>query len=345
MAEASGCDGGELWFRFGDPDRVLAGVRLQQRIGIKSTDLRYDEQERSWMLAIPRPAAWRIEYQFELRHPDGRTETVNDPDNPRRVAGAFGDKSVLECPDYAPPAWLDAPVDEPPARELAVAAPALGRDVEARIVGPDRPTGLVLVAHDGPEFDRLGGLSRFSATMVAAGRLPEHHLVLLGPGERNEWYSANPAYADTLAGAVLPAVVGELGGVRSVVGVGVSLGALALLHAHHLHPGAFAGLFLQSGSFFLPRLDPQERGFGQFRRITRFVGRAMREPGRPVPTAITCGAVEENLGNNRCMAGALRGHGYPVALTEVPDGHNFTAWRDALDPHLVDLLGRVWRDA
>jgi enterochelin esterase family protein len=345
MAEVSGCDDGEMWFRFADPDRVFAGVRLQQRIGIKSTDLSYDEQGRSWTLAIPRPAAWRIEYQFELRHPDGRTELVNDPGNPRRVAGAFGDKSVLECPDYAPPAWLDAPVADAPARDLAVAAPTIGRDVEARIVGPDRPTGLALVAHDGPEFDRLGGLSRFRAAMVAAGRLPEHHLVLLSPGDRNEWYSANPAYAEALAGEVLPAVSRELGGLRSVVGVGASLGALAMLHAHHHDPAAFAGLFLQSGSFFLPRLDPQERGFGWYRRVIRFVGRAMREPGRPVATTITCGTVEENLGNNRCLAGALRGHGYPVTLAEVPDGHNFTAWRDALDPHLVDLLRRVWRDA
>jgi enterochelin esterase family protein len=45
------------------------------------------------------------------------------------------------------------------------------------------------------------------------------------------------------------------------------------------------------------------------------------------------------------MAQALRAQGYPVSLVEVPDGHNFTAWRDALDPHLVGLLARVWRDA
>ncbi|HEU5108750.1 MAG TPA: alpha/beta hydrolase-fold protein, partial [Micromonosporaceae bacterium] len=337
MEEASGCDAGELWFRFGDPDRALGGVRLVQRIGIKTTDFWYDEQARAWMLAIPRPAAWRVEYQFELRHPDGRTETVNDHGNPRLVPGAFGDKSVLECPDYAPPAWLDAPVPEQAARGLAVPAPSLGRDVDVRVYGPDRPTGLALVAHDGPEFDRLAGLSRFSAAMVAAGRLPEHHLVLLAPGERDDWYSANPAYAEALAGAVLPAVSGELGGLRSVVGLGASLGGLALLHAHHHDPGAFAGLFLQSGSFFLPRLDPQERGFPAYRRIIRFVARAMREPGRPVPAVLTCGAVEENLANNRCMAAALRRHGYPATLVEFPDGHNFTAWRDTLDPHLVGL--------
>jgi enterochelin esterase family protein len=345
MEEACGCDAETMWFRFADPDRNLAGVRLQQRIGLTTTEFRYDGQARAWTLVVPRPDARRIEYRLELRHPDGRTETVNDPGNPRRVGGAFGDRSVLESPEYAAPAWLDAPVAEGKWRDLAVAAPGLGSDVEVRIRCADRSTGLALVAHDGPEFDALGMLGRFSAAMIAAGRLPAHHLVLLGPGDRNEWYSANPGYAAALVGEVLPAVSRELGGVRPVVGLGASLGALAMLHAQRYDPAAFAGLFLQSGSFFLPRLDSQERGFARYRRVIRFVGQAVREPGAPIATTLTCGTVEENLGNNRCMAGALRAHGYPVSLAEVPDGHNFTAWRDALDPHLVDLLGRVWRVA
>ena len=62
----------------------------------------------------------------------------------------------------------------------------------------------------------------------------------------------------------------------------------------------------------------------------------------PVPTVITCGAVEENLANNREMAAALRRQGYPVDLVEVPDAHNWTGWRDALDPHLTTLLQTVF---
>jgi enterochelin esterase family protein len=62
----------------------------------------------------------------------------------------------------------------------------------------------------------------------------------------------------------------------------------------------------------------------------------------PVPTAMTCGTAEENRHNNRDLARALRQQGYPVELAEVPDAHNFTAWRDALHPHLTDLLRRVW---
>jgi enterochelin esterase-like enzyme len=31
-----------------------------------------------------------------------------------------------------------------------------------------------------------------------------------------------------------------------------------------------------------------------------------------------------------------------VGWGEVRDGHTWTCWRDTLDPHLTDLLTRVW---
>ena len=43
------------------------------------------------------------------------------------------------------------------------------------------------------------------------------------------------------------------------------------------------------------------------------------------------------------MAAALRRQGHAVALVEHRDAHNMTAWRDTLDPHLVDLLARAWK--
>ena len=61
-----------------------------------------------------------------------------------------------------------------------------------------------------------------------------------------------------------------------------------------------------------------------------------------MPVALTCGALEENADDNRVMASALAAQGYPVSLDEGRDLHNFTAWRDALHPHLADLLLRAW---
>ncbi|MFI5907688.1 enterochelin esterase [Dactylosporangium sp. NPDC051541] len=193
--------------------------------------------------------------------------------------------------------------------------------IEARSVPPSAApsSGVVLLAHDGPEYERACGLT---------GLFPHAHVALLAPGRRNEWYSANPAYAKALVHDVLPQLPPG-----PVVGLGASLGALALLHAETRYPGRFAGLFLQSGSYFTAELDPQESGFPYFRRILAFVRRARPVKARVV---LTCGRDEENLLNNRAMAGRLG-----VPLLEVPGGHAMTSWRDALDPHLHRLMREV----
>jgi enterochelin esterase-like enzyme len=347
MGDAAGPRWGieRLVFRYPDPDRSLAGVRLEQRAGLPADSLEfgYDVGDRAWQLTVPAPAARRLEYRLALRHPDGVAEVVCDPANPRRVGGAYGERSVLTSPDYTEPAWLRWPEAQGSWQELTIPAPQLDSEIWARIWSPVRRTDAVLVAHDGPEYDKLAELGRFSAATVAAG-VPAHHLVLLAPGTRNEWYSANPAYTQVLMGDILPRLRAELDTVRPVVGMGASLGGLAMLHAQRRYPRAFAGLFLQSGSFFRPHLDAQESRFPRFRRIVGFTARvhAARRASHPVPTVMTCGRVEENLANNREMAQALDRQGYRVRLFEVPDGHNFTAWRDAFDPYLTDLLRAVW---
>jgi enterochelin esterase family protein len=91
------------------------------------------------------------------------------------------------------------------------------------------------------------------------------------------------------------------------------------------------------------RFDDHERRFPYYRRIVAFVAgvHAGRLPARRVPAVLTCGVIEENAGNNRLMAQTLRAHGYPVTLHEVADMHNYTAWRDAFDPHLTRLLRQM----
>ncbi|HYN97602.1 MAG TPA: alpha/beta hydrolase-fold protein [Pilimelia sp.] len=339
------CRGDTLAFRLADAEHRLAGVRLYQHAGlpVDRLDFGRDDAAGGWRLELPRPALWRLEYLLELRHHDGGTELVCDPGNPHRVGGAYGDKSVLHCPDYAEPAWLGQAGADGAWREIAISAPGIRAEVWARLWSPAGADDRVVIAHDGPEYDKLAALGHFSAAMVAAGRLPAHHLVLLAPGDRNEWYSASPAYAWALAADVLPRLATELGTTRPVVGLGASLGALAMLHAQRRYPAAFAGLFLQSGSFFQPRYDRHESGFRRYLRMVRFTGQVLRAAdGPPTPTMLTCGRVEENLANNRDMARALWRQGYPATLFEVPDAHNYTGWRDAFDPYLTDLLRRVW---
>ena len=241
------------------------------------------------------------------------------------------------------PRWLHQPAADGAWRDLRLSLAAVRSEVAARIWSPATPTDRVLVVHDGPDYDANASLGHFTAARIADRTLPPFHLVLLPAGERHEWYSASPAYARALATELLPRLAAELGTGRPVVGCGASLGALAMLHAQRRHPAAFAGLFLQSGSFFQPRFDSQESGFARYLRIVRFTGRVVRAADGPaVPVTITCGTAEENLANNRAMAETLRGHGYPVVLAENGAGHDWAGWRDALDPHLANLLQRVW---
>jgi enterochelin esterase family protein len=52
--------------------------------------------------------------------------------------------------------------------------------------------------------------------------------------------------------------------------------------------------------------------------------------------------VEENLRNNSAVAEALARQGYDVDLRRLRDAHNWVAWRDGLDPELLDVLERAW---
>ena len=42
------------------------------------------------------------------------------------------------------------------------------------------------------------------------------------------------------------------------------------------------------------------------------------------------------------MTDKLRSLGLEVSFNQVRDGHNYTCWRDLLDPSLTDLMARTW---
>jgi enterochelin esterase-like enzyme len=213
-----------------------------------------------------------------------------------------------------------------------------------RTVGPLEPgaRGPLLVVLDGPDYVRRAGLLSLLRRLVADGTVPPHRIALASAGDRFESYSASTAFARSL-GEALDEITGRGRGRR--VGLGASLGALALLQAQRLEPRTFSGLFLQSGSYFRRRTDPQERGFARFGRIDRFVGRVLssRDGARPVPTTITCSLDEENYANNAAVAQALAAQGYAVSFHAARGGHDWPTWKRGLDAHLAHLLRNVWR--
>jgi enterochelin esterase family protein len=348
---ADGAAGGSLVLRFPDPERRLAAVRLVSEL-FKREPPRLLRQlgDGTWELALRDLPVDRLEYQLELVDADGASQLALDP-AAAVVEGPFGAKSSLELGGYEPPDWLEA--DAPAGALEPLELPS--RTLKASVTGllwsaaglePEEPAPL-LVVHDGPEYAAYSQLVRFLDVAAARAEIRPHRAALLSPVERDEHYSASARYTRALARDLLPAL-GELAPtppeLRYRVGMGASLGALAMLHAHRIGPETFGALVLQSGSFFRARTDRYERSFGRFARIARFVGSVLRaEPfARPVPVAMSCGTGEENLPNNRAMHAALSRQGYPVTLLEVRDGHTWTGWRDSLAPTLPRLFADVW---
>jgi enterochelin esterase-like enzyme len=326
--------------RVDDPEERLAGIRILSDLPL--SDSEFVREDGGWVLELPENGLARLEYQLELSDHDGDTVIVCDPGNPERAPSAFGEKSVLLAHGYRPPAWLEQPAIAG-ARDT-VEIRVLGRELSIDIWSPTEGKLPLLVAHDGPEYDELAALTRYAGAMIEAEEIKPFRVALLPPGDRDEWYSASAVYGRALCNRILPKLGERVPVAGLPVGMGASLGGLAMLQAQRTWPGAFAGLFLQSASFFVPRFDRHESRFPRYARIVRFVRRVRRTDrfDEPVPVAMTCGTEEENVYNNRLMARALAAQGYDAHLAEVPDLHNYTGWRDAFDPHLTRLLADLW---
>jgi enterochelin esterase-like enzyme len=346
LAPASNVSTPEVVLRLADPERRFRSVRLVSELFKREPPPSFVRRSggRSWELRLALPDVDRLEYELLAVTVDGRVELLLDPEA-SVVSGPFGAKSSLELPAYRRPAWLDADQLPGEVEPLRLRSETLGRDVEGLLW---RPAGTapgerlpLLVVHDGPEYAAHSALLPYLAAAIAAGDAPPVRAALLAPPSRDEHYGASRRYAAALVEDLLPALPRS----GPVAGLGASLGALALLHAHRLYPAVFASLFLQSGSFFQPSTDTWEAGHPRFGPITRFVARVLagRERSDPIPVTLTCGAAEENLQNNHAVRDALGRQGYEAELVLVRDAHNWVAWRDGLHPHLARLLGLLRR--
>jgi enterochelin esterase family protein len=240
------------------------------------------------------------------------------------------------------PGWLAQPAVL--GRTERVAVRVLGRTLRLRVWSPGEGELPLLLVHDGPEYAAQAALLQWAGAMIEGEAVAPFRVALLPPGDRNEWYSASAAYGRSLSRRIMPVLREQVLVAGRPVGMGASLGALAMLQAQRAWPGTFGGLFLQSGSFFVPRWDRHESGFPRYGRIVRSVRGVLRATTglEPVPVVMTCGREEENIHNNRLMAAALSDQGYDLRLAELPGRHDFPSWRDALHPHLTGLLSTLW---
>ena len=327
-------DGDDVVVRYADPGHTADRVAVWSDVELGDTTM--SRMDGGWEVD-------RFEYLVDV---DGDLRT--DPGNPLIAPGPFGDHSWLALPGYREPGWMALEPIESVREPVRISRTSAGR-IDAEIWAPADASSWeqlpMLISHDGPEMDTYGALTSYVGSMIGAGRLPRMRVALVAPGPRNKRYAADPRWARALRRRL----VAELGDIVRVEGrpvlMGQSLGALAALHAAWTNPGTFAGLFLQSGSFFTPELDGQESGFEFWPAVTGFVASVhaaeQAAPGAPV-TTLVCGTAEENYANNLAMRDHLTRVGVQTGWGEVRDGHTWTCWRDTLDPHLTDLLHRVW---
>jgi enterochelin esterase family protein len=334
-------EGDDVVVRYADPEHRATHVGVWAHLPLGDTAMR--RMDGGWEVRLSDLPVDRFEYLLDV---DGSLRP--DPGNPRTTGGPFGDHSWLPLPAYREPEWLGRPGIDATRTPLTIARTPVGR-IDLELWAPsdapaDEPLPL-LMSHDGPEMDSYGGLTAYVGALVAEERLPRLRVALLAAGPRNQRYAADPAYARALTTRVLPTVRARMAVEGRPVLMGQSLGALAALHAAWTSEGLFAGLLLQSGSFFTPELDPQESGFEFWHQVTGFVAsvRAATEPPPDPPVVtLTCGTAEENLANNLALRDQLESLGLEVTWGEVRDGHTWTCWRDSLHPHLTELLTKVW---
>jgi enterochelin esterase family protein len=342
----------EVRFLYPDLSTELAGVALFQEVFWPRSGPELTRTREGFSIVVPRPPVDRMEYLFELRHQDGSRQLVCDPGNPKRAPSPFGDKSVLEFPEYHAPDWSRvAAYPRGESVDLEFACPGLNLSMPARIWSPagvssDRRLPLLL-AFDGLEYDLYSQLTQFFDHEVNRGDLPLFRAALLHPVRRDQDYSASPGFTRVLSEEVIPQIeqlIPVRPGPAGRVAMGASLGAVAALHLQWERPGAVGGLLLQSGSFFNHHYFSQQLPFDPVERICMFTERIHQAAAAaaPVPAALTCGVVEGTLLASTAMASSLGRLRYSAELHRLRDAHNWVAWRDAFDPHLKDLLIRVF---
>jgi enterochelin esterase-like enzyme len=337
---ATTVDGEDVVVRYADPLHRAGRVSVWSYVSLGDTSM--SRVDGGWEVRLTPPVD-RFEYLLDV---DGGL--CLDPGNPLVVPGPLGDHSWLALPGYRDPDWLALEPIGSLRESVRISRTSAGR-IDAEIWSPADASSSeslpLLISHDGPEMDVYGELTTYVGAMIGAGHLPRMRVALVAPGPRDKRYAANPRYAQAFCRRLLPALNQTVQVAGRPVLMGQSLGALAALHAAWTNPGALAGLFLQSGSYFTPELDGQESGFDFWPAVTGFVAsvRAAEQAAPDAPlTTLVCGTVEENYANNLAMRDHLAAVGVETHWGEVRDGHTWTCWRDSLDPHLTDLLLRAW---
>ena len=300
-------DGDDVVIRYADPEHTAEHISVWAHLHLGDTTMR--QVDGGWEFRLTGLPVDRLEYLLDV---DG--DLRPDPSNPRHTSGPFGDHSWIPLPAYREPAWLDLEPCDGERATLTLSRTGAGR-IDVEIWSPaDAAAVDPLPLLDQPRRPRDGRLRRPHGVRRRHGRRR-------GACRRCGWRwcrrpSAQPAVRrqpGVRAGARHPAAAGTRRRGPDLRPPGADgpepRCAWRRCTRRGRVPGLFAGLFLQSGSFFTAELDPQESGFEFWREVTGFVASVhaaeQAAPDAP-PMTLTCGTAEENHANNSPSATTSR---------------------------------------
>ncbi|MBC9957049.1 esterase family protein [Yimella sp. cx-51] len=328
--------------RLDDPAGEWSGVRLDA--GPFSAVCR--RRAGGWERQIDDRQIWRLEYRFEVTAA-GRKRTVYLPDPlaQNQIDSPFGTRSVWQRADYAPPSWLDQPALPGDCETLRLPS-ALSAPLTVRLWSPDglRPgdDAPLLWAHDGSDYRDRARLGHWAGVRIGDGSLPPFRIAYADAPRRMQWYSGSDRYLRSVSRG-LTALTETYPTTPGIAVIGASLGGLtSMLVAQR--DKRVAAVFAQSGSFFTGQpFDKDNQPWRWFTRVSGLVSGLAQRPPRQCPVVgMTCGLAEGNFDNNQAMATTLGDLGLDVRFLGHPDLHNWTNWRDSLEPILPNLLREAW---
>lgn len=324
-----------LTLRLPDPERRHGGVALDAGVG--GGPCRY--RAGGWERRVDVTDLWRLEYAFVV----GRGQRILDPSAAETIQTDFGPRSVWLRADYEVPDWLGAPAVRGRLTTMQLPS-ALAHPLTVRVWQPNgmgrRPAPLVW-CHDGSGYLRHAQIRQWAGAQISAGRLPPMRVVLADAPRRMQWYSGSELYVRSFRMG-LEALRSRYSVVGHVAVIGASLGGLTSMLLAMREP-RIGVVLSQSGSFFDARIDDSDRGFRWFDRITKRVERVrVTRPRDDLLIGMTCGAREGNAVLNRRLASDLTANGWHVDFRLHPDLHNWTSWRDSLEPILSNALQNSW---
>ncbi|HEX8248056.1 MAG TPA: glycoside hydrolase family 15 protein [Pyrinomonadaceae bacterium] len=294
------------------------------------------------ILILPFDNQAKFEYKLIV---DGKW--IADPLNPNKIDnGVGGENSVFAMPGYEPTVWDKKPgfkIDGMD-KEFFIEGKLEEFDLQTKHFGARRikvylPSVYefqtyankrfpVLYFQDGSEYLHRAKADVQQESLVGARKIKPFIMVFIDPRERTKEYWANDAWADFVAGEIVPEIDKRYRTIRNRDGralLGASLGGITSVWIGLRHPDKFARIGGQSSSFWVNN----ERVVKELAKL---------DAGKTKFKFYFDDGVLEGVEDSRRVNVMLRAKGYPVAYRESVTGHTWTSWRDRLADAFIGLL-------